>query len=69
MSCEKYKFRIAACKEGVVYLPQSIFEKARSDGGTTGNEDGSEDYMFVEDINKYLLEHQANHTHEDGHKH
>ena len=69
MSCEKYKFRIAACKEGVVYLPQSIFEKARSDGETTGNEDGSEDYMFVEDINKYLLEHQANHTHEDGHKH
>ena len=69
MSCEKYKFRIEECKEGIVCLPQSIFEKARSDGETTVNDDGSEDYMFAEDIAKYLLKHQANHTHEDGHDH
>ena len=69
MSCEKYKFRIEECGEGVVFLPKSIFEKARSDGETTVSDDGSEDYMLAEGIAKYILDYQANHTHEDGHKH
>ena len=69
MSCEKYKFELKECEEGVIHLPRSIIGKAAVLRDTTLDEDGTKEYIFSEDIAKYILAHQADHTHEDGHKH